>query len=295
MDALLAISNELAGAVEHAARSVVGVNGRRRFGSTGVHWRTGLVVSADHTVEVDEDITVTTQDGGTLPATLAGRDPATDLAVLRVSGGEVAVADIATEPARVGHIVLAVGRGPRASMGLVSAIGDGHRRPAERDDWLSLDLTLYPGFSGGPLIDTRGRVVGITTSGASRHFQVAIPAASVDRMLDELLRRGRIPRPWVGVGTQTVRLSEALRARLRTDQHRAVIVVDVQPDSPAAAAGLMVGDILVSLGGARITEPGDLRAVLRPHRVGETVAVSIARGGEPREVSLTIGERSRQA
>jgi S1-C subfamily serine protease len=294
MDGLLAFSNELAAAVEHAGRATVGVNGRRRFGSTGVHWRSGLIVTADHTVEVDEDVTVTAPDGRTLAATVAGRDPAIDLAVLRVDAGDLPLADIATEPARVGHIVLALGRGPRASWGVVSAIGDGPRRRTERADLLTLDLTLYPGFSGGPLVDARGRVVGVTTSGPARHFQVAIVAATVSRVLDELGRRGHIPRPYLGVGTQSVRLSEALRQRLGTDQRAAVIVVDVQPDTPASAAGLVIGDVIVALGGARIGDPGDLRAALRPEHVGETVTVSIVRGGEPRDVRLTVGERSRR-
>ena len=295
MEGLLAFSNELAAAVEHAGRATVGVNGRRRFGSTGVHWRSGLIVTADHTVEVDEDVTVTTPDGRTLAATVAGRDPGIDVAILRVDAGDLPVADIATEPARVGHIVLAVGRGPRASWGVVSAIGDGQRGRTERADLLNLDLTLYPGFSGGPLVDARGRVVGVTTSGPARHFQVAIPAATVSRVLDELGRRGRIPRAYLGVGTQSVRLSETLRQRLGTDQRAAVVVVDVQPDSPASAAGLVIGDVIVALGGARIADPGDLRAALRPEQVGETVTVSIARGGEPRDVRLTVGERSRRA
>jgi S1-C subfamily serine protease len=295
MDGLLALSNELAAAVEHAGRAVVGVNGRRRLGSTGVHWRPGLIVTADHTVEVDEDVTVTAPDGRTVAATVAGRDPAIDVAVLRVDAGALAVADIATEPARVGHIVLAIGRGPRASWGVVSAVGDGRGPRTEAAELLSLDLTLYPGFSGGPLVDAGGRVVGVTTSGASRHFQLAIPAATVSLVLDELTRRGRIPRAYVGVGTQAIRLSEALRQRLGTDQRAAVIIVDVQPDSPASAAGLLIGDVIVSLGGARITEPDDLRAVLRPERVGETVTVAVVRGGEPREVRLTVGERSRRA
>ena len=195
----------------------------------------------------------------------------------------------------MGHIVLAVGRGPRASWGVVSAIGDGQRGRTERADLLNLDLTLYPGFSGGPLVDARGRVVGVTTSGPARHFQVAIPAATVSRVLDELGRRGRIPRAYLGVGTQSVRLSETLRQRLGTDQRAAVIVVDVQPDSPASAAGLVIGDVIVALGGARIADPGDLRAALRPEQVGETVTVSIVRGGEPRDVRLTVGERSRRA
>src|SRR5207237_347777 len=243
MDGLLALSNELAAAVERAGRAVVGVNGRRRLGSTGVHWRPGLVVTADHTVEVDEDVTVTALDGRTLAATVAGRDPAIDVAVLKIDPGSVPVADIASEPARVGHIVLAVGRGPRASWGIVSAVGDSQRRRTDAGDLLSLDLTLYPGFSGGPLIDAQGRVVGVTTSGASRHFQAAIPAATVSRVLDELTRRGRIPRAYLGVGTQAVRLSDAARQRLGTDQQSAVIIVDVQPDSPPSAAGLLLGDV----------------------------------------------------
>ena len=291
MDGLLTLSNDLATAVEHAARAVVGVNARRRFGSTGVHWRPGLVVTADHTVEVDEDITVTTPDGATLAASVAGRDPAVDLAILKVDAGGLPVADIATEPARVGHIVLAVGRGTRASWGVISAIGDGRR---QRPEMLGLDLTLYPGFSGGPLVDARGRVVGITTSGSRRHLQLAIPAATVDRMVDELLRRGRLPRPYLGVGTQQVQLGEALRQRLGTEQRTGVIVVDVQPDSPAARAGILLGDVIVAIGDARITEPTELRAALKPQHVGETITVSIVRGGEPRDVRLTVGERERR-
>ena len=283
MNTLLGLSNDLAGAVEHASRAVVGVNGRRRVGSTGVHWRSGLVVTADHTIELDEDVTVTAPDGRTISATVAGRDPAIDLAVLRIDAGPLAVADVASDAPRVGHIVLAVGRGPRASWGVISAIDD---------TVLRLDLTLYPGFSGGPLVDVRGHVAGITTSGSGRHLQLAIPAATVERTVQELLRRGHLPRPYLGVGTQQVRLGEALRTRLGTEQRTAVIVVDVQPDSPAARAGLLIGDIVVAVGGAAVTEPLDLRAVLRPQQVGQAVVAAIVRGGEPRDVSVTVGERS---
>jgi S1-C subfamily serine protease len=295
MDGLLTLSNELAGAVEHAAHAVVGVNGRRRFGSTGVHWRPGLVITADHTVEIDEDLTVTSRDGRTIAATLAGRDPAIDIAILNIDAGDLPVADIADAgAARVGHIVLAVGRGPRASWGIISAIGDGRREPTADSDLLSLDLTLYPGFSGAPVVDVRGRVVGVATSGVSRHLQLAIPAAIVNWVMDDLTRRGRIARPYLGIGTQPVRLSEVLQHRLGIDQRTAAIIIDVQPDSPAAAAGLLIGDILVSLGGVPITEPGDLRAVLRPPQVGETVMASVLRGGEPHHVPVAVGERPRR-
>jgi len=286
MDGLLSLSNDLATAVERASRSVFGVNGRARLGSTGVHWRPGLVVTADHTVHVDEEVTVTRPDGRALTATVAGRDPTIDIAVLKVDAPDVEVAEVANSDAvRVGHIVLALGAGPRASWGVVSSIGG---------EVLHLDLTLYPGFSGGPLVDTQGRVVGINTSGTSRHWQLAIPAAAVNRAVDELVRRGRIPRAYLGVSTQPVRMPEALRQRLNLDQQTAVIVVEVQPGSPAAAAGLSIGDVLVSLGATRITDPTDLKAMLRPDRVGESITASVLRGGEPRDLQVTVGERPRR-
>jgi S1-C subfamily serine protease len=195
---------------------------------------------------------------------------------------------------RVGHIVLALGAGPRASWGVVSSIGEGRRARGPAPELLHLDLTLYPGFSGGPLVDTQGRVVGINTSGASRHWHLAIPASAVNRVVDELMRRGHIPRAYLGVSTQPVRLPEPLRQRHGLDQPTAVIVVEVQPGSPAAAAGLSIGDVIVSLGANRITDPTDLKATLRPERVGESLTASVLRGGEPKELQVTVGERPRR-
>lgn len=296
MDGLLALSNDLAAAVERAGRAVFGVDARARLGSTGVHWRSGLVVTADHTVQVDEEVTVTRPDGRAVSATVAGRDPSIDIAVLKVDAPDVEVADVASSDAvRVGHIVLALGAGPRASWGVVSAIGARRGARSAAGDLLHLDLTLYPGFSGGPLVDVQGRVVGINTSGTSRHLQLAIPAAAVNRVVDELVRRGRIPRAYLGVSTQPVRLPEALRQRMDLAQQTAVIVVEVQPSSPAASAGLLIGDVIVSLGGIRITDPTDLKTVLRPDRVGESIIVSVLRGGEPRDLPVNVGERSRRA
>ena len=287
MNGLQSLSNDLAAAVERAGRAVFAVNGRARLGSTGVHWRPGLVVTADHTVQVDEEVTITGPDGRALTARVAGRDPTIDVAVLKVDAPGVAVAEVADSDAvRVGHIVLALGAGPRASWGVVSSVGDARM--------LHLDLTLYPGFSGGPLVDAQGRVVGINTSGASRHWQLAIPAAAVNRVVDELQRRGRIPRAYLGVSTQPVRLPEPVRQRLNLDQQTAVIVVEVQAASPAAAAGLTIGDVIVSLGATRIADPTDLKSALRPDRVGESITASVLRGGEPKDLQVTVGERPRR-
>ena len=287
MNGLQSLSNDLAAAVERAGRAVFAVNGRARLGSTGVHWRPGLVVTADHTVHVDEELTITGPDGRALTARVAGRDPTIDVAVLKVDAPGVAVAEVADSDAvRVGHMVLALGAGPRASGGVVSAVGDKRM--------LHLDLTLYPGFSGGPLVDAQGRVVGINTSGASRHWQLAIPAAAVNRVVDELQRRGRIPRAYLGVSTQPVRLPEPVRQRLNLDQQTAVIVVEVLAESPAAAAGLTIGDVIVSLGATRIADPTDLKSALRPDRVGESITASVLRGGEPKDLTVTVGERPRR-
>jgi len=296
MDGLLTLSNELAAAVERAGQVVFGVNARTRLGSTGVHWRSGLIVTANHTVRVDEDITVTRPDGRAIAATLAGRDPAIDIAVLKVDAPDVAVADLGESDAvRVGHLVLAVGRGPCASWGVVSAIGEGRGPRSAGGALFSLDLTLYPGFSGGPLVNAQGQVIGVNSSGTSRHLQLAIPSAAVTRVVDELVRRGRLARPYLGVGTQPVSLPEALRQRFNLEQQTAVIVVAVQPSSPAAGAGLLMGDIIVSLGGTSITDSGDLAGVLRPDHVGEEMTVSVLRGGEPRDIRITVGERPRRS
>jgi S1-C subfamily serine protease len=288
MDQVLALSNELATAVQQAARAVFAVQARPRLASTGVHWRPGLVVTANHTVRADEGLTLTRPDGRSVAGALVGRDPARDLAVLRVEAADVPVAEVADSDAvRVGHVVLALGAGPRASWGVVSAIGA--TRSAE-GDLFSLDLTLYAGFSGGPLVDAQGRVVGVNTSGMSRQMQLAVPAAAVSRTLDELVRHGRISHGYLGVGTQPVRVPDAMRQQLGLDQELALIVVDVQPDSPAAA-GLLIGDLILSLDGHAVVDPVELRRLLRAERIGRRITARVVRGGQSRDVELTVGER----
>ena len=290
MDRLLDLSEALAEAVDRAGRAVFAVHARPRVASSGVHWRSGLVVTANHTVEVDEELTVTRPDGQSTPATLVGRDPALDIAVLRVDADDVATTAVGDSGGiRVGHMVLALGAGPRASWGVVSAFGAGRARHAD-GDLVSLDLTLYPGFSGGPLVDSRGLVVGIATSGISRHLQLAIRAKAVDRVVDQLVRHGRVPQAYLGVSTQRVRLPEPLRAQLGLAQRTGAIVVEVQAESPAAA-GLLIGDVILSLDSSAIADPLDLRAVLRPEQIGRRVTATVVRAGSAREVQLTIGER----
>jgi S1-C subfamily serine protease len=230
-------------------------------------------------------------DGGTVAAKVLGRDGGLDVAVLAVEAPDVPVADVGDSDAvRVGHIVLAVGAGPRASWGVISARGQlsGARSAG---DAFSLDLTLYPGFSGGPLVDARGAVIGINTSGGSRQLRLAIPAKAVDRVVETVVRHGRVPQAYLGVGTQPVRVPESVETE---GQRTAVIVVDVQRGSPASDA-LLVGDVMLSLDGTPVRDPLDLRAILRSERIGQRVTASVVRAGRVIEVGLTIGERPERA
>ncbi len=292
METLLSLSDDLAGAVERAGRAVVAVNARPRLASTGIHWRAGFIVTADHTVAIEEDLTVTRPDGQTVSAALVGRDPGTDLAVLKLAQADLPVAAIGDPGAlKVGHLALALGAGPSASWGVISALGGSWRtwRGGEIDRLVRLDLTLYPGFSGGPLVNPQGQVVGLNTSGLSRHFNLAIPASTVTRVTDELVRTGRIRRGYLGLGMQPVRLPETLRGTLGLTREGALIVVNVEPDGPAGQAGLLLGDIVVGLDGRPVSDTDDVQALLQ--RVGTTVRVSILRAGEPREVPIVTGER----
>ncbi len=298
--ALLALSNELAAAVERAGGAVVTVNARPRLPSSGVHWRPGVVVTADHTIKREEELTVMLPDGRTVPATLAGRDASTDLAVLRLQGVDFPTAEVG-EPSslRVGHLVLAVGRpsehGLSASMGVISAVSGPWRTwsGGQIDQFVRLDLTLYPGFSGGPLVDARGRIVGINTSGP-RSMVLAIPASTVNRVVDQLLEKGRIARGYLGLGMQPVRLPDPIKSALNLPGNSGVIVVAVQPDSPAEKAGVLIGDVLIALDDKSISDTADVLAMLGPERVGGAVRASIVRGGKLAELPISVGERPRR-
>jgi len=294
MQTLLSLSNDLASAVERAARSVVVVHARPRLPSTGVHWRPGIVVTAEHTVRVEEEIRVAWPDGRTAPASLVARDPGTDLAVLRIGDTDWPVAEVGDSAAlKVGNLVLAVGHGPRASWGVVSAVGGAWRtsRGGEVDLFLRVDLVLYPGFSGGPLVDASGKVAGLVTSGLSRQLELAVPTATVTRIVDELLATGRISRSYLGLGLQPVALPEALRRLAPRSDARGLIVISIETDGPAARAGMMLGDVLVALEGTPLHDPGDVQAVLAGRRAGTAVTASLIRAGAALDVAIILGER----
>jgi S1-C subfamily serine protease len=297
-NALLAFSDGLAGAVERAGRAIVAINARERIPSSGILWRAGVIATADHTIKREEELTVLLPDGRTVPATLAGRDPSTDLAVLKLDSTGITPAEIGdTASLKVGHLVLAVGRvsehGPSASLGVVSATGGAWRtwRGGLLEQFVRLDLAIYDGFSGGPLVDLQGRVVGLNTSALSRGGALTIPTATVNRVVDEVLTRGHVQRAYIGVGMQPVQLPAALRQRLNLPNQYGVIVLSVEPEGPADKSGLLVGDVLVALGGAPVSDTDDVQAALGSERVGQPLDASLIRGGELMQLIITVGER----
>jgi S1-C subfamily serine protease len=294
---LLALSNDLADAVARAGQSIVAVNARPRIPSSGVHWREGLIVTAEHTIQRDEEISIILPDGKKAKAELVGRDSSTDLALLKISGANSPVAEVgdATE-LKIGHLALAVARpgerGLSASLGVVSALSGSWRTwgGSRIDQFIRLDLSIYPGFSGGALVDARGRVAGIITSGP-RNSVMAIPAATVNRVLEQLSTKGRIARGFLGLGMQPVRLPDALKGSLNLEGHGGVISVEVKPGGPADRAGVLIGDVLVELDGRPISEPGDVHAALDPEQVGKTLKAKFVRAGARIELSIVVGER----
>jgi S1-C subfamily serine protease len=295
--ALLALSNNLADVVEQVGHSVVTVQGRSRLSSSGVHWRSRIVVTADETIKRSEDITVTLPDGRTVPATLVGRDPSTDIAVLKLQDVELPVAEIGEASLlKVGHVVLAVGRssesGLSASMGVVSAISGSWRSSYGGliDQFVRLDLNLYPNLEGGPLVEASGRVVGITVSGPRRTV-ITIPASTINRVVDQLLAKGHIARGYLGLGMQPVRLPETLKNTLNLSSLGGVIVINVESDGPADKSGVLIGDVLVAIDGTPVSDTSDIQAILGSQTLGKTLNVQIVRGGTLVEVALTVGER----
>jgi S1-C subfamily serine protease len=242
--ALSELSSQLAAAVENAANSIVAIHARRRIPSSGVVWRDGVVVAASHTVRRDDDIPITLPSGDSAVAKVAGRDAATDLIALRVDGTRSHVASRAdVSSLRVGSLVLAVGRPGRdvsASFGIVSAVGEGWRtwQGARIDKVLRLDVAVYDGFSGGPLVDASGGVVGVNNSALARGTPLALPAAAVDRVVDELLERGHVRRPFIGIAVQPVALSAALVKQHGLSSEGGLLIVSIAENTPAEKAGM---------------------------------------------------------
>jgi S1-C subfamily serine protease len=295
--ALASLSDGLAGIVDTVGTAVVRVEARHRLPSSGIVWSAdGVVVTAEHSVERDEQIRIGLANGEIVTATLAGRDPTTDVAVLRAEIRGVAPPEWVEPGAlRAGHLVLSLGRPGRtirAALGVISAVADDWRGPggARLERYIQVDTPLARGFSGGPLVDVSGRVVGLNTSGLLRWASLAVPLPTLRRVIDVLLEHGRIRRGYLGIGAQPIRLPSGLQAQL--GQQAGLVLISVEPGSPAERGGLLLGDVVLSLGGVAVSQHADLMSLLTADQIGTAVSARILRGGAVRELTVEVGERA---
>lgn len=299
---LIALSNALAQATDRAAVSAVAVHTEARASSSGVVWRAGIIVTTEHALGRDEDIHITLPDGCVVAASLAGRDASTDLAVLKCAEATSPIAqagDISL--VRPGSLALVVGRtrasGPVAALGVVSLV------TAERRAWtgaalapyIRLDIGLQPTAVGGAVIDANGQAIGIATPRFARFGAIAVPEPTVNRVVDTLLQKGRMPRGYLGVGLQPVRLPDAMRKTLQRADKTAAIVLEVEPEGPAQKAGIVIGDIFVALAGKPVARLEDVHGQLGAESIGKSLPVKFVRGGALQETSIVVGERSHGA
>lgn len=340
-EVLTSLSDAMAELVETASKSIVRIEARRRLPATGIVWSAdGVILTAHHIIESDEEIQIGLPDGSTAAAVLVGRDPSTDVAVLRAQGTVSLTAPTWAEldTLKVGHLVLALGRPGdqvQATLGVISALssqwqgpqrgpfgggrGRGGRRGGGRgrgfpfggseggereghiyrreggaggqqDTFVQTDVVMYPGFSGGPLVGAGGQILGMNTSALARGMSLAIPTPTIRRVIETLLTHGKVRRGYLGVTAQPVKLPDNLAQEL--DQEVGLMVIAVEPDSPADKGGMVLGDVLVALGEEPVENVDELLALLRGDQVGKALKARIVRGGQLQEVEVTVGERS---
>jgi serine protease Do len=294
---LVSLSDHLADAVAAIAPSVVQVHGRRRPVS-GIAYDTNIVITSARALGREDGARVAADDGTTADAQLVGWDPASGLAVLRTDGLSLAPAAASDVEPRVGQLALPVARSwsnaVTASAGIVAVIGGPLRtgRGRSLDRVIRITAPVHDGFAGGAVVDASGRVLGVSTSTFIRGFAVVIPAALAWKHVAHVLEHGRPRVGFLGISGQAVRLPEGQRGNDGdAAQDRGLIVVAVTPDGPAAAAGVLLGDIVLALDGRAIATTDDLFGLLTAERVGRAVPLRILRSGSVRELTVTVGER----
>ena len=289
-------SNALSDAVDRVAASVVRIETGRRRPASGLVWSAdGLILSTAHSLEREDGLEVTLESGETRAATLVGADLASDVALLRVEGTlgeppERAPAD----SVRRGQLVLALsrpGRTVRSTLGVVSALADEWRAPGggKIERYIQTDVSIEHGFSGGPLIDAAGRVIGLNSAGVLRSTALTLSVVTLERVVNALLSHGRIPRGYLGVSSTAARLPAALSES--AGQAVGLVLTGLQPNGPGEQAGLLLGDVLLSLDGETLESIGDLQAALED-RAGRAVPVRLIRAGSAHELSVTPSARS---
>jgi S1-C subfamily serine protease len=290
----VAFSGHMTALVERAAGSIVTVHGAGRWSASGIHWRSGVIVTAEERLERDENITLTLPGGRQVEASLAGRDPTTDVAVFRFQPDGLPVAQTFDAPARAGSLVLSVGArdgAALAALGIIAFAGGAWRssRGGTIDSLIRLDLSLSPFAEGGALLEAQGRIMGMTVLGPRRRA-LAIPASTINRAVDQLLAKGHVVRGYLGAGLQA--LPRGVRSTgAGASGAQGLIVVSIDPEGPSARAGLLVGDIVTAWEGERIERVRDVMHRLGPQSAGSAIDLTVTRGGAPKAIKVVIGER----
>jgi len=295
---LTKFSEQISAAAAQAGASVVTVQARRRIPSSGVYWRDGIIVTADHAIQYEDEITVLWSGDKGSKAKLAGRDAATDLAILKTEDPDRSLPQFGDPTQlKLGNFVLALGRTRQgnlvASSGIIGGLAGESRtwRGGRLDQSIRLDLELYPGFSGGPLVNVEGKILGVNTNGLGGGRPMAIPITTVNRTVEELLARGYVARPYLGAALQPVRIPESVHSSLKSSALGGLIVLHVEAGGPAEQAGIVLGDVIVELEGGPVPHTYEIRSALASSKVGDTLKLTLLRGGTPVEVSVKLTER----
>jgi S1-C subfamily serine protease len=297
--ALQQLSDNLADTVEQAGAWTVTVNARRRFPATGIIFsEDGLIITANHVVEFDEEITVGLSDGRTVDAKLVGRDPGSDLALLKIETGGLPIPPRATDEPRAGNLTLAIGRpgpsGPMASFGVISVVGPFNRRwgKDQNDHFIRADVAMLPGFSGGPLVDAGGHLLGLNSSHFGRGGGLTITTGVIDRVVASLKTHGKIRRGFLGIGAQAVPIPASLASAAGANQETGLVIVSIESGAPAEQSGVLIGDIILTINDRSVGSVEELQDVLSDDLVGQTVNLNLIRGGNAHSVTVTVAERA---
>jgi S1-C subfamily serine protease len=292
-----ALSSQIAETIEAVQDSIVTVHGGGRSTSSGVVWRPGVIVTVRHGLRRTDSLQVARQ-GEPLHAELAGSDAGTDLAVLRVkTGADKPVQTSSAAPARVGELVLSVGRSSlgdlSASAGIIARLGSSWRtwRGGQMDSLIRPDLQLYVGQSGSALVNESRQMLGINSTALARNAVITVPAATIDRVVNAILERGHVPRPYLGAAMQAVPVPEGLRSQFGEGVDEALIVLHVEANAPAATAGILVGDLLLSVNGKQVHNVHAVQHQISSLTVGDPVAVAVIRGGVKIDLKVILADR----
>ena len=295
------LSNELAAAVERAAAGVVAVHARPRINSSGIVWRKNLILTSSEGVRFEDGIKVLFPDGRKAEAKLRGNDSGTDLALLETDTSGITPVEFASDTGlEAGQLVLAVGRtvasGPIASFGIISGVASEWKswRGGKLNPFVRLDIAAYPTSSGGAVVDAGGKLIGLVSTGLSRTSVLAVTRGTVDRVAQKLHDHGYVGRGYLGIALQPVALPGDLKQKLKLEQDTAIMILGVEQNGPAGAAGIILGDMLLQAGNRVLTDPETLADALDNAAIGETLDFRVLRGGALQDVKVRIGERPRR-